>query len=247
MSFRLRYRSHDLDLPPGRFVIGRATDAHLSLDDGLVSRHHAALDVDEKRVSVEDLESRNGTLVNGRRIQGAVELVPGDVVKIGSQELVLSSTKQPVPAARAAATQRFDRLGLVGELAEKALALGRPEEAERVVAQTLRDIADDAAHARGVDDSLCVKAARLAVRLAAATKKGAWVDYAVRLYHRRREPLPSDVVDALHEVMRKVGPLDLPAFRAYIALLREQAEKLGPAERFLLSRIEGLERMASLR
>lgn len=247
MSFWLRYRSNDLDLPVGRFVIGRATDAHLSLDDGLVSRHHAALEVDEQRVRLQDLDSRNGTLVNGQRIQGMVELVHGDVVKIGAQELVFSSKKQPVPPARAAATQRFDRLGLVGELAEKALALGRPDEAERLVGPTLREIASDVARGHTVDDDLSLRSARLAVRLAAATKKGAWVDYAVRLFHSRGAPLPSEIVDALHGVMRKVGPVDLPGLRSYIALLRQQSEKLGPAERFLLSRIEGLERMASLR
>jgi pSer/pThr/pTyr-binding forkhead associated (FHA) protein len=247
MSFRLRYRSQDLDLPVGRFIIGRATDAQLSLDDGLVSRHHAVIVVTEGGVSLEDLGSRNGTLLNGQRINGTALLMPGDVVKIGAQELVLSSTTQPVPPARAAATQRFDRLGLVGELADKALALGRPEEAERLAGQTLRDILEEASDGRQVDDALCLKAARLSVRLAGETGKGSWVDFAIRLFHARALPLPTEIVDALHDVMRRVGPVDLPALRSYIAALRDRAAKLGPAERFLLSRIEGLERMASLR
>jgi hypothetical protein len=44
-----------------------------------------------------------------------------------------------------------------------------------------------------------------------------------------------------------VGPIDLKQLRRYVEALRGGAAGLSPAERFLLSRIEGLERIAALR
>ena len=49
-------------------------------------------------------------------------------------------------------------------------------------------------------------------------------------------------MDELYAVVRKVKQPDLSELRAYLAVLREQGEELGPAERFLVSRLEGLER-----
>ena len=68
MPVRLRYLVHDLEVPPGEFVIGRSPDCQLSLDDPLVSRRHAILVVQADAVYVEDLASRNGVLVNGKRV-----------------------------------------------------------------------------------------------------------------------------------------------------------------------------------
>lgn len=88
--FRLRYKASDLELPVGDFLIGRASGCHLALDDGLVSRQHAALHVGTERVSVEDLESRNGVQVNGERLEAGTPrmLEHLDRVKIGAQELL---------------------------------------------------------------------------------------------------------------------------------------------------------------
>lgn len=250
MIRRLRYRNQDIDLPLGRFVIGRGADAQLSLDDPLVSRHHAALTVTSTGVSVEDLGSRNGTLVNDARIGGVTVLVAGDHVTIGSQRMELLDAGGGSSAdrvTRVAVTRRFDRLGIVGELARKALGLGRADEAERLIGQALRDIVEEVESGADLNDDQTTKAADFAVQLAEHTGKASWVDYTVRLYRARSRPLPGPVIDRLHEVLRKVGPIDLAALRAYLGELREGSARLGPAERFLLSRIEGLERMASLR
>lgn len=249
MSFRLTYRDHQLDLPPGRFVVGRSPSAQLSLDDGLVSRQHAVLTVTPVSVIVEDLGSRNGTLVNGTRIQGAVQLAAGDRIKIGSQEMVLEDVvrrARPEASTRAAVTVKFERLGVVGELAQKAIALGRGDEAERLVGPALLDVLVELESGGAAEPELVAKAVGLAMGLAKLTGKGAWVDYVVRLHRRLCVPLPVDVVDALHDLLRKVSAIDRSAFKAYVAELRNRAD-LSPAERFLVSRIEGLERMASLR
>ena len=90
-------------------------------------------------------------------------------------------------------------------------------------------------------------AARFAAKLATATAKGAWADYVIELYHAQGRPCPAPVVDELYNAFRKVNAIDLGRLRGYVAHLREKQATLGPAERFLFQRIEGLERLAALR
>ncbi|MDP1832179.1 MAG: GGDEF domain-containing protein [Geothrix sp.] len=76
-------------LAPGDDLVGRAPDAGVALLDGEVSRHHARIRVAEGRVQVEDLESTNGTRVNGELIHGPVVLQAGDRLEIGGHVLKL--------------------------------------------------------------------------------------------------------------------------------------------------------------
>src|SRR5258706_14238639 len=91
MEHTLRYNHHDIELPEGEFVIGRAANCQLSLDDPLVSRNHATLTVTSDAVIVADLGSRNGVRVNGDCIEGKRKLAHGDQGAIGSQETVVST------------------------------------------------------------------------------------------------------------------------------------------------------------
>ena len=67
MAYRLRYQAHDIELPLGEFLIGSSAECQLALDDPLVSRKHAAIRVRKEGVTVEDLGSRNGVLLNVSR------------------------------------------------------------------------------------------------------------------------------------------------------------------------------------
>lgn len=76
-------------LPSTQVLVGRAPDVGVSLLDGEVSRHHARFRVVNDRVEVEDLQSTNGTRVNGELINGPQELHPGDRITIGGHVLKL--------------------------------------------------------------------------------------------------------------------------------------------------------------
>src|SRR3954454_14390995 len=95
MRFRLRYLRHDLELNEGTFAVGRNASCQLSLDDPLVSRRHALFEVGGGGVTVEDLNSRNGVIVNGHRIEAKVTISVGDRILIGSQELTLLAARDP--------------------------------------------------------------------------------------------------------------------------------------------------------
>jgi len=70
----------------GTFVIGRAVGADVRLDDRQVSRSHARLVVDETSASIEDLQTVNGTLVNGKEVKARQPLRHGDTVQFGASE-----------------------------------------------------------------------------------------------------------------------------------------------------------------
>jgi len=90
-------------------------------------------------------------------------------------------------------------------------------------------------------------AARFAAKLATSTAKGAWADYVIELYDAQQRPCPAPVIEELYNAFRKVNAIDLGRLRAYLGRLREKQGSFGPAERFLIQRLEGLERLAALR
>ena len=76
-------------LEPGDgFVIGRSLQSDLSVDDLRVSRRHCRIGFDEQGVTLADLQSANGTYVNGQRVAKAL-LRQGDRLQVGSADLAV--------------------------------------------------------------------------------------------------------------------------------------------------------------
>ena len=78
-------RSYEITTPVT--MLGRGTDCDLRLVDAGVSRHHAEIRVEGNEVVVVDLESTNGTFVNGQPIKRAM-LVNGTRVSLGRTTLI---------------------------------------------------------------------------------------------------------------------------------------------------------------
>src|SRR3569833_3081562 len=76
----------------GVLQIGRSREADVQINSEAVSRNHAKIVIAGGRAQIEDLGSHNGTLVNGERIAGTVELTSGDVVAIADTLLILRTT-----------------------------------------------------------------------------------------------------------------------------------------------------------
>jgi two-component system NtrC family sensor kinase len=77
-------------------LIGRSTEA-LPITDSTVSRRHAELTPDDGKWYLRDLESANGTFVNGQRITQRVQLSPGDQIKCGSTLMVFAVAPDEKP------------------------------------------------------------------------------------------------------------------------------------------------------
>lgn len=77
-------------------VIGRASECDLVIEDRFLSRRHSRLFLQEGRLMVEDLGSRNGTRVNGHPIIGTKEVGIGDLLEISGSVISLRRASDPV-------------------------------------------------------------------------------------------------------------------------------------------------------
>lgn len=82
------------------FVIGRADSCDLVLDNPLISRAHAVVEAVGDAVTIRDLESHNGTYVNGQRQEGCA-LSAGDEIKIGGYQIRFLTSGSPIGDAEA--------------------------------------------------------------------------------------------------------------------------------------------------
>jgi serine phosphatase RsbU (regulator of sigma subunit) len=89
--------SFDQTLDEEEVVIGRSSQCQVTIADRFLSRRHARLFRRESRWWIEDLGSRNGTLVNGRVIEGSEPLDEGDEIQI-SGSLLQVLTESPSSA-----------------------------------------------------------------------------------------------------------------------------------------------------
>ncbi len=69
-------------------VIGRGGDADVVLADPTVSRHHASFSAQGETAVVEDLESSNGTFVNGEQVAQPRRVTAGDVIALGGSTAI---------------------------------------------------------------------------------------------------------------------------------------------------------------
>ena len=78
--------------PP--FEVGRNAGAAVSLRDPEVSRQHACFQSRNGVVYVDDLRSRNGTFLNGKRVTGAIEVREGDAVDVGTTRMMVRTVEK---------------------------------------------------------------------------------------------------------------------------------------------------------
>jgi len=76
----------EVKLPVPKCLIGRTEGCHIRPQSDAISRRHCVIVTTDQEVVIRDLNSRNGTIVNGQRITEEVVLLNGDVVKVGPLE-----------------------------------------------------------------------------------------------------------------------------------------------------------------
>jgi hypothetical protein len=93
-------------LAGGATVLGRRDDCDLRIPLPTVSRRHCEVSLNARAVELRDLDSRGGTFVNGRRVDGLTPLKAGDYIRIGPLIFVCQIDGKPekiVPPKKAAA------------------------------------------------------------------------------------------------------------------------------------------------
>lgn len=81
----------DIELTGEPLSIGRSREADIPLLDDKVSRVHCGIRLSDGEFYLKDLKSRNGTFVNGQRVEDTVKLKAGDRIQIGSTVFVLEA------------------------------------------------------------------------------------------------------------------------------------------------------------
>lgn len=95
MSFKLNgtdgRQFYSWALEPGEYLVGRKSECDFCIPHRTVSRQHAKISVDAKnRITLIDLDSHNGTFVNGRRLTEPIELKGEDRVVFGQTEFKIA-------------------------------------------------------------------------------------------------------------------------------------------------------------
>lgn len=120
-------------------VIGRRQDCDLRIQTGDVSRRHCLVSVEDEEALVQDLESANGTYVNGERISEK-QLSAGDRLKIGPAVFIVQIDGVPAEISPADATVDLVDLGGGGDAAP---AKSSGDDEEDFIIGTLEDFDDE--------------------------------------------------------------------------------------------------------
>ena len=80
----------EIPVTSSKISLGRGEEADYRLKSELVSRSHCEIQLLSEEVVITDLNSRNGTFVNGVRLEGKQSIKPGDSLRIGNMLFVLT-------------------------------------------------------------------------------------------------------------------------------------------------------------
>lgn len=248
MGFTLRHGEHDYPLGEGRFVIGRSEGCQLCLTDPMASRNHAALVVENGKVRLEDLASRNGVFVNRERVQSTLLLSHGDKIRIGAEEMTVilrGGRERAETLVQKPVTTRLQAFGVLGSLADKALVLGHGDEAERILGRQLEQFLKKSESGEDLDEEAFEKSVTYALKIGTLTKKGKWLDYLFRMHASEQRLMDSELVNELYSLAPKMSDASIKQLRAYVQSLADRTSTFGPGEKFVYKRIEGLSSLIS--
>ncbi|HEX3596201.1 MAG TPA: FHA domain-containing protein [Polyangiaceae bacterium] len=148
-EYRLQYRGTLFPIRSGEVILGRSSYASIVVNNPLASREHAVVRAAGGKLEVQDLGSKNGTYVNGTRVEGKRTVDEGDVIKIGTDvfEVAKASALDPQQLRVATepgriATESLDgdttvNLGRSLELAETLVAAGPADRRALIATEVL--------------------------------------------------------------------------------------------------------------
>jgi len=85
--------NYTMELP---FIIGRDKEADLVLSDLTISHRHALVSEIDNGIFIQDLDSANGVFVNNLRIRDKTRLKPGDTIKLGKTDFIVSKDEEDI-------------------------------------------------------------------------------------------------------------------------------------------------------
>jgi hypothetical protein len=149
-------------------------------------------------------------------------------------------------------TRTARALDVIAGIASKAIAMGRFEEAERILLPHLDNILERALAHRPLSDSekddddvLFAGATGYALQLAQGLKATKWIDWVFRIHTATGRLMEAETIETLHNLVRNNNYSRPQFLRAYLRVVQDRAGDYGASERFLLRRLEGLEQVVT--
>ena len=254
-------------LPEGEAVLGRGPECEISIsDDASVSRGHAMFIVAGSTAAVRDLESSNGTFVDGERLTGSKKLFGGEVIRVGSRHYQVGvglrppkqfdDTKPASPKSiRAEETDVSDltpRVDTTGMSKFLRAALGGTGPDGKVLDQDvllpMLDMVREEIESTGtIEPRIARHACETALALSVSTRNAAWIDFAVDAYDRLEVAMPERVIDALEVAIWNVDGVNPRKLQGYADRLRAVLDPEDHAGQAARLRIEEQARAAKNR
>jgi hypothetical protein len=174
----------------------------------------------------------------------------------GGETLVAVSTNGRVDSSShawgAEDTRTARALDVIAGIASKAIAMGRYEEAERILMPHLDTLLERALSSRRLSDSekddpdlLFAGATRYALQLAQGLRNNRWIDWVFRIHTATGRLMEAETIEALHSLVRSNKYSRSEYLRAYLHVIQNGAIEYGAADRFLVRRLEGLAQVVS--
>lgn len=225
-NFKIKLGSKTMALPEGEHDVGRMSDCWLTLDDELASRYHARFHVKDGRAEIEDLGSRNGTYVNGERIEGRRFIKDGDRIRIGRELLAVLGSEGSGPEEddslrRTLAPGEDTRFpSLIGQLVEKSLKVGKLKDAERYAVALVNQIG---ATKIAPDHPAAESCTRCLLQLAERSAGAVWIDKLFKLYADQGWIMSDTVLDSVRSALDRIPRVPGSGIKDYECRLRAMA------------------------
>ncbi len=149
-------------------------------------------------------------------------------------------------------TRTARALDVIGGIASKAIAMGRYEEAERMLLPHLEVLLERALKDRPLSDSerddpdaLFSGATNYALQLSKGLRDTKWIDWVFRIHTATGRLMSAETIEALHSLVRTTHYSKPQHLRHYLSTIQGQSSGYGASERFLVRRLEGLEQVVA--
>ncbi|MDH3729311.1 MAG: FHA domain-containing protein [Myxococcales bacterium] len=145
-------------------------------------------------------------------------------------------------------------LDVLGDIAAKAITMGRFDEAERMLVSHLDTLLERALRGHPLSDSdkddpeaMFAAGTNYALKLAEGLRDTKWIDWTFRIHTATGRLMTAETIEALHGVVRSHEYKESKYLRAYLHVIQSRTSEYTPSERFLVGRLDGLAQVVMAR
>jgi hypothetical protein len=141
------------------------------------------------------------------------------------------------------ASKSQEAFQLIAGIAEKAIAMKSFEKAEQMLAPHLDMMLFRAHRGELYAPEVFDRAVGFALKLAEERSGRRWLHFVFLLHTQTKKLMDAPTIERLHEIVRRVRYTDSRPLKDYLTMLSTMEERLKPADRFLVKRLEALHRV----